>query len=58
MKIRTIFISEMKTTFFHTATFLASVGKFFNDNVKIYFFWQLLLCRDSMSRFLNRKVLC
>jgi len=36
----------MKTTIFYKVTFLAFfVGKFFNDNVKIYFTCQLFLDR-------------
>jgi len=47
LKIRIIFISEMKTTIFYTVTFLAFLlASSFNDNVKIYFISQLLLYRQ------------
>jgi len=57
IKIRIIFISEMKTTFFYTITFLAFLLA--NPSVAMSkFISSVNYCSiDSMARFLNRKVL-
>ena len=57
VKIRTIFISEMKTTTFYTVTFLAFLLG--NSSMAMSKFISFVNCCsiDSVSRFLNRKVL-